>query len=118
MQGCNDSYIARIELVLCGPNVLANPFNPVSKLVNPGVPLFKPVTHTLNLLHVENFRLHPVDLRDPSDLINRAPKQAEGQRLHHQMLDLVRLDLGLGRNGVKSEVAVVRGSAEDHLRQC
>ena len=59
-----------------------------------------------------------MDLGDLGDLVDGALEQAERQGLHDEVLDLGGLDLGLGCDGGKGQVAVVRGAAEDHLGQC
>lgn len=56
-------------------------------------------------------------MRDLRDLVDAALEQAQRECLHDEVLDLVRLDLGLGGDGGEGQAAVVRGPVEDHLRE-
>lgn len=102
---------------LCSPHILSNALDPVTQLVDTSIPILQTVPHALDLLHIQNLRLHPVYLGDLSHLINGTLEQTQRERLHDQMLDLLGLDLRFGGDGRESQVAVVRGPTEDHLRQ-
>ena len=100
---------------LCSPHILTNALDPVTQLVNTRIPVLESVPHASNLVHIQHLGLHPVDLGDLSNLINRAAEQAQRQGLHDQVLDLLGLHLGFGGDGREGQVAVVRGTTEDHL---
>jgi len=102
---------------LCSPDILAGTLDPVTKLVNTGIPVLQAVPHAINLLHVQHLGLNPVDPRYAGNLIDRPPQQAQRQRLHNKMLDFIRLYLCLGCNGAEGEGTVVGRTMEDHLRQ-
>lgn len=102
---------------LRGPDVLAHVFDPVTQLVHALVPLLQPLPHSLDLLHVQHLGLDPVDVRDLRDLVDLALDEAQRQRLHDEVLDLVRLDLGLRGDVREGQVAVVGRTVEDHLRE-
>lgn len=89
----------------------------MTKLIDPGIPILQTVPHAINLLHIQNLGLHPVDMRHLCDLINRPLQQTKRQRLHNQMLNLIRLHLRLGGNIPEREGTVMRRTPEDHLRQ-
>lgn len=89
----------------------------MTQLVHTSIPLLQPITHTLDLLQIHNLGLHPVNLRDASNLINRPAQQTQRKRLHNQMLNLIIPNLGLGRDRRERQIAVVRGTTEDHLSQ-
>jgi hypothetical protein len=59
---------------LGGPNVLANPLNPVAELVDTAIPLPQSTPHALDLLHIQHLGLHPIDPRDFCHLIDCAPQ--------------------------------------------
>lgn len=69
------------------------------------------------LANIEHTRLDPANEDLPLDLIDRALDQAERQRAHHQQLDLVFGQLGLGRDLVEAELFVRRWSRERHLHE-
>lgn len=102
---------------LCSPDILTHALDPVTQLVNTGIPVLQPVPHPINLLHIQNLGLHPIDLRHARNLIDRAPQQTQRQGLHNQVLNLIRLHLRLGGDGGECEGAVVRWTTEDHLCQ-
>lgn len=89
----------------------------MTELIDTRIPILQTVPHTINLLHIQHLRLHPVDVRHLCDLINRPLQQTQRQRLHNQMLNLVRLHLSLGGDISEREGAVMRRAAEHHLRQ-
>jgi hypothetical protein len=103
---------------LCSPNILTSSLDPVTELINTSIPILKTVSHAINLIHIKNLRLNPVDLCNLSNLINRSTQQTQRQSLHNEMLDLIGLNLSLGRNSLEGQRAVMRGTVEDHLREC
>lgn len=87
----------------------------MTELVHASVPILQPVPHSVDLLHIQHLRLHPVDLRHAGHLVDGPTQQTKRQRLHDQVLDVVGLHLGLSGNGRESQRAVVRRAVEDHL---
>lgn len=102
---------------LCSPDILANTLDPMTELIDTRIPILQAIPHAINLLHIQHFGLHPVDVRHLRDLVDRPLQQTQRQRLHNQMLNLVGLHLGLGGDISEGEGAVMRRAAEDHLRQ-
>lgn len=89
----------------------------MTQLVHARIPVLESVPHAVDLGHVQDLGLHPVDLSDLADLVDGALEQAQGEGLHDEVLDLLGLDLGFGGDGREGQVAVVRGPTEDHLRE-
>lgn len=100
---------------LSSPHVLTNSLDPVTQLIHTSIPILESIAHAFNLLHIQDLGLHPVNLRDLRNLINSTLQKTQGQSLHDQVLDLLGLDLRLGGDRRECEVAVVRGSTEDHF---
>ena len=86
-------------------------------MIDTRIPLLEPPPHTLNLLHIQHLGLHPINPRHLGHLVDGPPQQSQAQGLHNQVLDLVRLDLGLLANRPERHRAVVRGPAEHGFRQ-
>lgn len=49
----------------------------MTQLIDTGIPLLQPTPHALDLLHVQNLGLYPVDLRDLRDLVDRPLHQTQ-----------------------------------------
>lgn len=94
------------------PNVLPHPFDPIAQLINARIPILQPEPHAINLLHIQDFRLHPVDPRHLRHLVDAAAQQTETERLHDQDFDFLRLDVRLACDGGECHGAVVRRAAE------
>lgn len=88
----------------------------MSQLIDSRIPFFQTILHSFDLLHIQNLGLDPIDARYLRHLVDGSLDQAQGQSLHDEMLNLVRLDFGLGGNGGKCHGTVVRGATEDGLR--
>lgn len=89
----------------------------MTQLVHACIPLLQTIAHAVDLLHVQDLGLHPVDAGDLGHLVDFAFEQSEGESLHDQMLDLFGFHLRFGRDGIESQVAAMRRSTEDHLCQ-
>jgi len=65
------SYFSANKLnPLCCPHILSNTFDPVTQLIDARIPLPQPQSHVVNLLHVKDLRLHPVDPCNFRHLVN------------------------------------------------
>lgn len=107
------------HVFLCSrsPNILAHTLDPIPQLVHARIPILQPQPHAVDLLHVQHLGLHPIDARNLGHLVDAPPQQAQAQRFHDQDLNLLRVDVGLGRDGGEGHGAVVRRAAEDGFRQ-
>jgi len=55
------------------PDIFAHTLDPVAELVDARIPLLQPAPHALDLLHIQNLWLYPVDPCDLGNLINLTP---------------------------------------------
>jgi hypothetical protein len=58
---------------LCSPYISPHTLNPVSQLIDSTIPFPQANSHSINLLHIQHLRLHPIDACDLSNLIDAAP---------------------------------------------
>lgn len=98
---------------LRGPDVLAHAFDPVAQLIDTAIPVPQTAPHAVNLLHIQYLWLHPIDPRYPRHLIDTPLQQSQTQGLHDQDLNVLRLDIGLLRDGAECHRAVVGRAAKD-----
>lgn len=98
---------------LRGPDVLPHAFDPVPKLIDTAIPIPQTASHTVNLLHIQDLRLHPIDPSYSRDLVDTALQQSQAQGLHDQDLNVLWLDVRFLRYGAESHCAVVGRAAED-----
>jgi hypothetical protein len=99
------------------PHVLADALDPRAQPVHVAVPLAQAQAHALDLLHVKDLWLDPVDASDLGDLVDGTAQQAEAEALHDEVLDVRALDVSSAADGVEGQGAVVRRAAEDSLGQ-
>lgn len=112
---CPPSILLTVDL--CRPHIFANTLDPVSELVDAAVPLLQSYPHVFDLTSIQDLGLDPVDSRNLGDLVDGPSQQAQAQRFHDEMLNVIGLDFGLGRNGLERHGAVMWWSLEDCLCQ-
>jgi hypothetical protein len=89
----------------------------MTELIDTSIPILQTVPHTINLLHIKDLGLNPVDLRNLRNLVNRPTQQTQRQSLHNKVLDLIGLHLRLRRNRLEREGAIMGRATEDHFCQ-
>lgn len=102
---------------LRSPHIFPHALDPIPQLIDATIPLPQPDSHPIDLLRIQHLRLHPIDPRNLSHLVDTAPQQAQAQGLHDQYLDLRGLHIRFAGDRLESHRPVVWGAAEDRFRK-
>lgn len=101
----------------CSPDLLARTLDPVAELVDTIVPSAQSFAHIDDLALIQHLGLDPCYPRNLCNLIDGSTHKTQAECLHDQVLNLVRLNLGLLGDLCERHGAVVGWAAEDGLGQ-